>query len=196
MRDGVSELSIGKAGEHLVCADLLLNGHEAFLAAQGAPYDVIGDIRGKLIRIQVKTSQGACRIPQRAGEITGYVFNIRRCGRGGRRKYDESEIDLYALVSVSERVIGYIPAKSCGSCVVLRSEAMRGQYPSDEVKKKRESVLSMRKNGCSYQAINEAFPEYKYGSIVSICTRPSFGQRARYLSELTLDVALSAMEGK
>ena len=34
-------LQIGKAGEYLVCADLILKGYIAFLSEQGLPYDVI-----------------------------------------------------------------------------------------------------------------------------------------------------------
>jgi hypothetical protein len=34
---------MGKAAEHLVCADLLMKGYNAFLSAQGLPYDVVID---------------------------------------------------------------------------------------------------------------------------------------------------------
>jgi hypothetical protein len=37
------ELEMGKAAEHLVCADLLMKGYNAFLSAQGLPYDVVID---------------------------------------------------------------------------------------------------------------------------------------------------------
>jgi len=35
------ELQIGKAGEHLVCTDLILKGYNAFLSDQGVPFDVL-----------------------------------------------------------------------------------------------------------------------------------------------------------
>lgn len=35
------ELQLGKAGEHLVCFDLINQGYNAFLADQGLPYDVV-----------------------------------------------------------------------------------------------------------------------------------------------------------
>ena len=50
------ELQLGKAGEHLVCFDLISQGHNAFLADQGLPYDVLVDLDGSIKRIQVKTS--------------------------------------------------------------------------------------------------------------------------------------------
>jgi hypothetical protein len=39
---------MGKAAEHLVCADLLMKGYKAFLSAQGLPYDVI-DLKPRLV---------------------------------------------------------------------------------------------------------------------------------------------------
>jgi len=48
MRDS-KELQIGKAGEYLVCADLILKGFIAYPSEQGLPYDVFLDIDGKLI---------------------------------------------------------------------------------------------------------------------------------------------------
>jgi hypothetical protein len=36
-------LELGKAAEHIVCADLILAGYRAFLADQGLPYDVVFD---------------------------------------------------------------------------------------------------------------------------------------------------------
>ncbi|KKK68604.1 hypothetical protein LCGC14_2942380, partial [marine sediment metagenome] len=49
------ELQIGKAGEHLVCFDLIRQGFNAFLADQGLPYDVLIDKGERIYRIQVKT---------------------------------------------------------------------------------------------------------------------------------------------
>jgi len=38
MLNKLSELEIGKAAEHLVCADLILKGYRSFLADQGLPF--------------------------------------------------------------------------------------------------------------------------------------------------------------
>jgi hypothetical protein len=48
------ELEMGKAAEHLVCADLLMKGYNAFLSDQGLPYDVVIDLGRRLVRVQVK----------------------------------------------------------------------------------------------------------------------------------------------
>lgn len=36
-----NELQIGKAAEHLVCCDLILQGYNAFLTDQGVPFDIV-----------------------------------------------------------------------------------------------------------------------------------------------------------
>ena len=45
---------MGKAAEHLVCADLLMKGYNAFLSDQGLPFDVVIDLGRRLFRVQVK----------------------------------------------------------------------------------------------------------------------------------------------
>jgi hypothetical protein len=102
----VTDLAVGTAAEHLVCADLLLAGYRAFMADQNCPYDVAVDL-GRLIRIQVKSTRRPRSIPQRATHIPAYLFNVRRAGKGNRRKYAEDAFDLLALVALDLRLIGY-----------------------------------------------------------------------------------------
>ena len=63
------ELQIGKAGEYLVCADLILKGFVAYPSEQGLPYDVVLDIDGKLYKVQVKTTTTYRTIPQRKDDM-------------------------------------------------------------------------------------------------------------------------------
>ena len=49
-------LEIGKAAEHLVCADLIIQGYRAYLSDQGLPYDAVVDVSGHLIRVQIKSA--------------------------------------------------------------------------------------------------------------------------------------------
>jgi hypothetical protein len=55
-RQNSRELELGRAAEHLVCADLLLDGWAAYPTAQGMPYDLVVDIGARLIRLQVKST--------------------------------------------------------------------------------------------------------------------------------------------
>lgn len=103
----ITDLGAGAAGEHLVCADLLLQGYRAFMSDQNCPYDIAVDA-GRLIRIQVKTTRAARSIPQRATHIASYMWNVRRAGKGGRRVYGDDEFDMLALVALDTRKIAYV----------------------------------------------------------------------------------------
>lgn len=105
----ISDLELGKAAEHLVVADLILSGYRAFLTAQGLPYDLVIDHAGTLLRVQVKATRAAKRIPQRGALGIGYLFQARRAGKGGRRRYLDDEFDIIALVAMDIRVIAYLP---------------------------------------------------------------------------------------
>jgi len=104
----IDELQIGKAGEHLVCADLILKGHIAFLSEQGLRYDVVLSVNNRLYKIQVKTTRKPQPIPQRKKRTEKYLFYLRRCGVGGRRSYSETEVDIFAIVALDTKIIGYI----------------------------------------------------------------------------------------
>lgn len=106
--DSISDLEFGRAAEHLVVADLILSGHRAYLTEQGLPYDIVIDRNGRLLRVQVKASRGAKRLPGRAVGM-GYLYHVRRAGKRGKRQYASSEFDIIALVAMDVRVIAYLP---------------------------------------------------------------------------------------
>ena len=110
-----NELQIGKAGEHLVCVDLILQGYNAFLADQGLPYDVLIDIEGKIKKIAVKSTlklrSYETHILKRKGKAENiYRFGTRR-GKGGKIRAGEKDVDYYAFVALDIRKIAYIPIK-------------------------------------------------------------------------------------
>lgn len=102
-----SELQIGKAGEHLVCMDLILQGHNAFLADQGLPYDVVMDDGNKLWKIHVRTTitfsnPHGCSI---------YRFQNRQGRAGKNRKASKNVVDFYAFVALDIKSIAYISSE-------------------------------------------------------------------------------------
>lgn len=107
--EGIPDLELGKAAEHLVVADLILSGYRAYLTEQGLPYDVVIDHEGSLYRVQVKASRCAKRMPQRATVTPGYLYNVRRAGKAGRRQYADDEFDVVALVAMDVRIVAYLP---------------------------------------------------------------------------------------
>jgi hypothetical protein len=106
----IAELHRGRAAEHLVVADLLLRGHNAFLAAQGMPYDVVVDITGRLIRVQVKSC--ATARPRRGTTLFPYYRFQLRHAKGGTRHMEGDSIDVLACVALDSRRIGYFRANS------------------------------------------------------------------------------------
>src|SRR5574343_558670 len=68
----VDDFQIGKAGEYLVCADLILKGHIAYPSEQGLPYDVVLDANGRLLKVQVKTTRTHKQTPQRVNNMNTY----------------------------------------------------------------------------------------------------------------------------
>ena len=99
-----NELQIGKAGEHLVCADLILRGFSAMLADQGSPFDLVVEAGGTLLRVQVKTTQKSVQFKQ-SGNV--YRFSLRH-GRQNRQK--ALTADVYAFVILETHQIGYVAA--------------------------------------------------------------------------------------
>lgn len=107
----LSDMGAGAAGEHIACADLILLGHTTCLAAAGLPYDLIVDVEGRLIRIQVKST--------REQNIRGiYRWHVY-ARRGGAAKARIVGADLVALVALDSRVVAYLPAPHCGMIVDL-----------------------------------------------------------------------------
>jgi len=98
-----NELQIGKAGEHLVVADLILHGFKAFLADQGSEYDIVFQTKTGLKTIQVKTTR-TIKTTKKNFEL--YRFSLRR-GKGNVLRYEE-KFDYFAFVALDINKIGYI----------------------------------------------------------------------------------------
>ena len=101
------ELQIGKAGEHLVCFDLIQQGYNAFLTGQGLPFDVIVEKDGVIKKIQVKTTW---KLKTCGKSKNIYRFSMRR-GRGSFARLDVKEADYFAFVALDTKHIAYFPIK-------------------------------------------------------------------------------------
>jgi len=123
--DTLSDLQIGIAGEHLVCADLIKKGYKAYLSDQGLAYDVITDIEGKLYKIQVKTTSKYRAIPQRKNHTPAYLFWIKRCGKGGKKTYTDRDFDFMALVALDKGIIGYLKPNLVKRTMHLNEQKLR-----------------------------------------------------------------------
>lgn len=141
------EMQIGKAGEYLVCADLILKGFVAYPSEQGLPYDVVLDINGKLYKVQVKTTTTYRVIPRpnNYNDQKAYIFNIKRKGKGGKKRYTNDEIDIFALVCLDTMQVGYIKNANMPTTINLRVDALRGTYHDEQGVKTYEACMELQK---------------------------------------------------
>lgn len=132
--------AVGTAGEHIVCADLILSGFLAYQTSQGLPYDLIMDNGGKLLRIAVKSTMKAAKRPVREGNRTCYQFAVTRSrrlhtGKTDARKYEEVDIDIVALCALDVRCVAYCHIQECAQSMhfdtlnALPPKNMRGIVP-------------------------------------------------------------------
>ncbi len=137
--EGVSvPLQFAKASEHLVCAELILQGWNAFLADAGLPYDIVVDLGdGKFFRIQVKatcklwTPKGYRRSSQRAAV---YRFALRRNSRGPHQRLSLKFTEGVALVALDTRLVAFLSVASiikadgtAVGCLELKSRRVKYQ---------------------------------------------------------------------
>ncbi len=180
-----NELQIGKAGEYLVCTDIVMKGFIAFPSEQGLPYDVLMDNGNHLLRIQVKTTTAPRIVPQRAKDSHAYIFNVKRCGKNGTQRYNDAEIDMFALVCLDTRKVGYILNGDMPETLNLRVDALRGSYYDEKGIQNHARVLELsktisnqseiaRQTGIHVSQVNRLLaPEYS-----------PFKTSARYFSEI------------
>ena len=119
-------MEVGRAGEYLVMADLLLNGWVAYPTSQGVPYDIAVDIGDRVIRVQVKST----KMPKTPASLNRgtplYLFHTRRAGKGGRRRYSADDFDVLALVALDRRLIAYYALADCrNDSIAIRVPGLR-----------------------------------------------------------------------
>lgn len=126
-------LEQGKAAEHLVCFDLIMQGYNVYLSDQGLPYDAVLDCDGKLYRIQVKSTIGPTETIKKGvvhrTDRRMYRFNTRR-GKNGKKQITQEDCDIVAFVALDSKTIGYIattstPVPQCMEFPIGRSTASK-----------------------------------------------------------------------
>lgn len=184
----INDLQAGKAGEYLVCADLILKGYIAFLSEQGLSFDVLAEVGGRLAKIQVKTTRAPNPAVRNELHKVGYLFNIDRMGKGGSKKYETGTVDIFALVGLDTRVVGYLAAKDIRQTMRFRVERLKGTYRGEEVPAKKVEIVALRESGMSFATIGKIM-----GVDPSYAWRVAKGKenlvRGKYLGDLTFEDA-------
>ena len=189
-----NELQIGKAGEYIVCADLIIQNYIAFLSEQGLPYDIIMDSGDRLFRVQVKTTSEPRKIPQRNKESYAYIFNIQRHGnQNNLRKYNKTEVDFFALVALDSKQIAYIPNKDIKSTMNFRVPKLRGSYYDEQGIKIKNKITKLRNSGLTCDEISrqenmKISSVYRYSANVDISQKGN--NNPVYFDEFDLEKCL------
>jgi len=195
--ENISDLQIGKAGEYLVCADLILEGYVAFLSEQGLPFDVVMNVDGKLLKVQVKTTRKSKHIPQRKSDIPSYIFHIGNNGKYNRRKkYDATDVDLFALVALDTKRIAYLPFFDIQTTMNFRVPELKGSYHDEQAIQIKDKVIKLRDMGVSCLDISNQLGMklsnvYKYSANISL--EQKGGNAGVYFNEFTLEKCLSKL---
>lgn len=109
---------LGAAGEHIVCADILLSGRNAFFAGAALPFDLVIDDGGRLARVAVKSTLSARKRPAREANRICYQFAVTRSrrlhtGKTDARPYSSSDVDIIAFCALDVRCVAYCHISEC-----------------------------------------------------------------------------------
>lgn len=184
-----NELQIGKAGEYLVCADIIIKGLIAFPSEQGLPYDVIIDNGKKLLKCQVKTTSKPRKVPQRVKERNAYIFNIKRHGKNNKNLYHENEVDIFALCCLDSKKIVYLKNEEMPKTLIFRDDNMKGKHHDEKGVMYHSKVIELSKKIKSQAEIARKLGIEK--SIVNKMMKKDykpFKTKARYISEMNRNI--------
>jgi hypothetical protein len=125
---------LATAGEHLVCADLLMLGYKAILTSQMCAYDIAVEVdAGRLVRVQVKSAsdakpKGAVYPERERPPESAYQWGIA----GGARAMPTREtFDVLALVGLDIRQVAYHAIEDVRSTMLLWTTGPRARPFAD-----------------------------------------------------------------
>jgi hypothetical protein len=153
--ENITDMQIGKAGEYLVCAELIMMGFIAYPSEQGLPYDIVLDYNGKLLKGQVKTTRGLRNVLQRKNPTKAYQFNIKRCGKKNRQQHTNDSVDFFALVALDTKQVGFILNEDVKQTMAFRPDILKGTYKDENTNRQTTgtylSDLTLEKILCKLQ---------------------------------------------
>ncbi len=143
------ELNLGRAGEYLAMADILLSGYQCFDSGQGVTYDlVMEDKKGKLLRVQVKSTakpkEWNSEIHQKSTD--SYFFHTKRAGKNGSRHYSEDDFDIYALVMIDIKQVAYLTNKDMPKASITLRDKNLNYYNEQNAKYYQDYTLERALN--------------------------------------------------
>ena len=122
-----------------------------------------------------------------------YGFQVRKCGKGGRKQYTPNDVDLFALVALDSKEVGYLSVSQMPQSIFIRPESLRGQFDDERIVARNKIIYDRLMAGETPAALGK-----EYGLDRSYVGRLKFG-RARtfisgfYMVDLPLENALLAL---
>ena len=113
------------------------------------------DVGNRILKIQVKTTQIHKRTNQWKGINNAYVFSIKRKGSSGLKKYDDNEVDIFAVVTLDTKQIGYIKNCEMPTTINIRVDNLKGSYHDEKGICIYEKVLKLKEKGFKVSQICE-----------------------------------------
>ena len=111
---------VGYAGEHLVMADLLMQGFNPSLVNDLCHFDIMAERDECILRIEVKTTAAPRNESDRSGR---YKFQlVHRRGWGHREDKLENECDLLAFAFLDIRKVAYMAPEDVSNEGVMKSQ--------------------------------------------------------------------------
>lgn len=189
----MNDMQLGKAGEYLVCFDLIKQGYIAYPSEQGLPYDVILDVGNNLYKIQVKTTREPYKIPQRKNITKKYLFHVNRCGKKAKFGYSQNDVDIFALVGIDKMIIGYLPADIVKKTMFFLPD---GEKPIKSAVEDKKKIKDLFNQGLTLKEVS-----LLVGKDKSYCLRVKQRKEERnfkisYLSDYTLRDCLKCLQNK
>lgn len=115
------------------------------------PYDLVADVNGRLVRIQVKSTRSPEVLPGK-GRVA-YRFWVSRCGKGGGNRYSDGDVDVFALVALDTASVGYMLASDMVRTLFVAPESLRGSHVSEVKSARNSQILDAIQTGKDFSVI-------------------------------------------
>jgi hypothetical protein len=198
MIDKNYRLNVGRAGEFLVAADLILKGFRAFPTSEGLSYDIILETKNHIfLKIQVKSTIGKRKRSKQNGQKGEspfrYIFHGKRSGKHGKNCYTDKEVDIFAFIALDSKEIGYIPIDFIQDQMPFLPEGSKVSRSVDDIKIK---IFELKSKGLTLTEISK-----RLGKHISWVCRVSQGKennsiKERHLSDFPIDKAVEYILSK
>ena len=117
------------------------------MAEEALPYDILLDVGQRIIKIQVKTTETYKLTNQWRGKTEAYVISVKRKGSNGSKRYQTNEIDIFAIVTLDTKQVGYILNEEMPTTINIRPDKFKGMYHDEKGIVSHKTITVLKKEG-------------------------------------------------